>query len=255
MKKQLYDKTCNFCYHTGGVLILLKNIVKSFYNYKKRFPVILRQIEKMGIQSILITVVMSFFVGVVLALQSGYQLEKFNLTDMLGAIVGLSLLKELAPVQTAVLIAGKVGSSVTAELGTMKVSEEIDALHIMGIDIYNYLIFPRFVACILSTLVLVIYTDFIGFLGGALISNILYNVSFDNFVNSFISLVENVDIISNLIKAAAFGFLVILISCYYGLTTTGGAEEVGNSTTKTVVVSFMVILIANAFITKIMLYF
>jgi phospholipid/cholesterol/gamma-HCH transport system permease protein len=198
---------------------------------------------------------MSFFVGIVLALQTGNQLEKFNLTNLLGSIVGLSLLKELAPVQTAILVIGKVGSSVTAELGSMKVSEEIDALNIMGINIYDYLIAPRFIACVFSTLILVLYTDFIGFLGGAFISKIYYNVSFDNFLNSFIIYVSDADIISNLLKAFCFGFLIIAISCYYGLKTEGGPEEVGNATTKTVVVSFMVILIANFFLTKIMMYF
>ncbi|MBP7654802.1 ABC transporter permease [Candidatus Dependentiae bacterium] len=234
---------------------MFKDIMKSMYNFKKRSVLIKNNIIRMGVESTIITIVMSFFIGVVLALQTGYQLSKFNLTNLLGAIVGLSLLKELAPVQAAVLIAGKVGSSITAELGSMKVSEEIDAIHIMGIDVNNYLIMPRFIGCTISTLILVIYTDFVGFLGGAFISNIYYNVGFENFLDSFVSFVDNIDIISNLLKAFIFGLLISLISCYFGIRTTGGSEEVGKSTTVTVVVSFMVILIANFFLTRIMLYF
>ena len=251
----LKEKVCNFCFISGDMLIMLKDILLSFYNFRKRFKSLMTHFVRMGVETTMITVIMSFFVGLVLALQSGYQLERFNLTNLLGAIVGLSLLKELAPVQTAVLIAGKVGSSITAELGTMKVSEEIDAINIMGIDVFNYLIMPRFIACTLSTLVLVIYTDFVGFMGGAFISYIYYNISLENFFDSFLAFVETVDIVSNIIKALTFGFLISLISCYYGLRTTGGSEEVGKSTTMTVVISFIVILIANFFLTRIMMYF
>ena len=251
----IYCKFCGFCYITGDMLILFKDIIKACYNLRKRAPVILSNIITMGIESTLITIIMSFFVGIVLALQTGSQLSKFGLTNLLGAIVGLSLLKELAPVQTAILVAGKVGSSIAAELGSMQVSEEIDAMHIMGIDVNNYLIMPKFIGCTLATFALVIYTDFVGFLGGAFISNLYYNVSFESFFDSFISFLDTFDILSNVIKAVIFGLLIALISCYYGLRTSGGSEEVGKSTTSTVVVSFMIILISNFFITRIMMYF
>ena len=250
-KKKIYGFVCIL----GDIVIMFKDIMRAMHNFKNRRPLIMNNIVRMGVESTLITVVMSFFIGLVLALQTGYQLSKFNLTNLLGAIVGLSLLKELAPVQAAVLIAGKVGSSITAELASMKVSEEIDAIHIMGIDVNNYLIIPKFINYTLSTLILIIYTNFIGFLGGAFISNLYYNVSFENFLESFVSFVENIDIITNLLKAIVFGVLIALISCYFGIKTTGGSEEVGKSTTTTVVVSFMVILIANFFLTRIMMYF
>ncbi len=243
------------CFITGDILFMFKDILKSFYNLRKRCPIILANIVRMGVESTMITVVMSFFVGIVLALQTGYQLSKFNLTNLLGAIVGLSLLKELAPVQTAILVAGKVGSSITAEIGSMKVSEEIDALKIMGIDVNNYLIMPKFLSCIFATFVLVIYTDFVGFLGGAFITNIYYNVSLESFFESFMMFLDTVDIVTNIFKAFVFGTLIGLISCYFGLRTEGGSEQVGRSTTATVVVSFMVILIANFFITRLMMYF
>jgi len=251
-----YRKFCGFCRISGGMIIMLKNIIISMRSHpRRRLPAVLKNIIIMGIESTMITIVMSFFVGIVLALQTGYQLSKFNLNNLLGAIVGLSLLKELAPVQAAVLIAGKVGSSITAELGSMKVSEEIDAIHIMGVDVVNYLIMPKFIGCVFATFVLVIYTDFVGFLGGAFIANIYYNIPVASFFESFISFVDNVDIASNLLKAFAFGLIIALISCYFGINTEGGSEEVGRATTRTVVASFMVILIANFMLTRVMMYF
>jgi len=237
------------------MLLMFFSILRSFYNIGKRIRVIINNLVFMGVESTFITIIMSFFVGVVLALQTGYQLNKFNLNNLLGAIVGLSLLKELAPVQTAILVAGKVGSAITAELATMKISEEVDALNIMGIDVFNYLVFPKFLACTLTTVVLVIFTDFIGFLGGAFIAYQQYNISFETFFDSFASYTETIDLVINIIKAFSFGIIISLISCYFGMRTDGGPEAVGQSTTNTVVVSFMSVLIANFFITRIMMFF
>lgn len=239
----------------GEITILLLKTIKSSFKLKKRKFLILNNIKIMGVQTLPIIMIMSFFVGMVLALQSGYQLMMFGLTDLLGSIVFLSLLKELAPVQAAVLMLAKVGTSITAELGTMKVSEEIEAINIMGIDVTNYLIVPRFLACVVSTILLVIYTNIIGLLGGTLVAINYVGLSWAEFMDSAFLYVEMIDVIGNLLKAIVFGVLVGLISCYYGINVKGGSEAVGKATTSTVVVTFLSLIIANYFITKILLYF
>jgi phospholipid/cholesterol/gamma-HCH transport system permease protein len=245
----------NFVNTLGDITFLLFKTLKSSLKIRKRKVLILNNILTMGVQTLPIIMIMSFFVGMVLALQSGYQLMMFGLTDLLGSIVFLSLLKELAPVQAAVLMLAKVGTSITAELGTMKVSEEIEAINIMGIDVTNYLIVPRFWACILSTIMLVIYTNLIGLFGGALVAVNYVGISLSEFMNSAFLYVRVIDVTGNIIKAVVFGVIVAIISCYYGINVKGGSEGVGKATTSTVVVSFLSLLIANYFITKFLLYF
>lgn len=245
----------NFINTSGEIILLLWRTCKSSLKLKNRKNLILKNIYIMGVDTLPITIIMSFFVGMVLTLQSGFQLLKFGLTDILGTIVFLSLLKELAPVQAAVLMLAKVGSSITAELGSMKVSEEIEAIKIMGIDVTNYLVVPRFWACIFSTIVLVAYTDIVGLLGGALIAKTYVGVGYSNFFDSAFQYVKTLDLIGNLIKAFLFGLLISIISCYYGMNAQGGSEAVGKATTSTVVVGFISLLITNYFITKFLLYF
>lgn len=239
----------------GDITMLLLVTLKSSITITKRKRLIFKNILTMGWQTLPIIIIMSFFVGMVLALQTGYQLMMFGLTDLLGSIVFLSLLKELAPVQAAVLMLAKVGTSITAELGSMKVSEEIEAINIMGIDVTNYLIVPRFWACVISTIMLVIYTNIIGLLGGALVAVNYVGISFSDYIDSAFLYVRIIDITGNLIKAVIFGVLVGIISCYYGTNVEGGSEAVGKATTSTVVVTFLSLIIANYFITKFLLYF
>ncbi|HOL48484.1 MAG TPA: ABC transporter permease, partial [bacterium] len=174
----------NFIEICGEMVILFFETVKASFILKNRYGLIFKNIITMGIRTLPIAMIMSFFVGMVLSLQSGYQLNKFGLNDILGAIVFLSLLKELAPVQTAVLMLAKVGTSITAEIGSMRVSEEIETLNIMGINIINYLIMPRFIACIFSTIILVIYADIIGLIGGAIVANYYFGLSYSKFFDS-----------------------------------------------------------------------
>jgi phospholipid/cholesterol/gamma-HCH transport system permease protein len=196
---------------------------------------------------------MGLFVGMVLALQTGAQLQRFGVETVIGAIVGLSLAKELAPVMTGYLVAGRVGAAIAAEVGTMKVSEEIDALRVMGVDPVYYLSMPRFIAGILMVPIVVIYVNFIGILGGALVAVTYVEVSFRDYFDSLFTNLTFWELATGLIKAMFFGAIVSIIGCYKGFKTTGGAEGVGRYTTQSVVMSFILILVFDYFLTRILL--
>ncbi|MBI4831723.1 MAG: ABC transporter permease, partial [Candidatus Lindowbacteria bacterium] len=173
---------------TGEILILLKKTLLYCRKAIQSRSSIIKQMAFIGVDTLPIALVMGFFVGMVLALQTGYQLVKFSIQDIIGAIVGLSLAKELAPVLTGYLVAGRVGAAITAEIGTMQISEEIDALRVMGVDPIYHLSMPRLVAAVFMIPVVVIYVNLIGMFGGAIISATYVGVGmksyFDNLFDS-----------------------------------------------------------------------
>ncbi len=218
-----------------------------FWNLRK----IGREMIIVGLQSVFVVSVMAFFTGMVVALQSGYQLNQFQVKELVGAIVGLSILKEMGPVQTSLLVAARVGAGMTAEIGTMNVSEEVDALRSLAIDPVRYLVMPRFIACLIMLPVLTIYANSIGLFGGMFVAKHQLGVSATTFINSMTDIITLWDFFSGLIKTFFFGLIISIVACYYGLETRGGAEELGKATTRTVVTCFMVILISNYFLSRI----
>ncbi len=219
------------------------------YNMRKIF----KQMAFVGVQSLPITSVMALFVGMVLALQTGAQLQQFRIESILGAIVGLSLIQELGPAQTALLIAGRVGAAFAAEIGTMTVSEEIDALRTMAINPVRFLAMPRLIACMLMVPLLTIYTDIVGLVGGSIIANSYVGLPFETFFDGVWDALTFEMLWKSLIKSMCFGIIIGTVGCYMGFTTYGGAEGVGRSTTRSVVVSFMLVLISNFFLTRFLL--
>ncbi len=237
---------------TGGILKLLSD---SLYWSKDLFgsrDKIYFQIINIGNNTIPVAALISLFIGGVLALQTGPQLAQFGLEENIGGLVGLSMVKELGPVMASILVAGRVGSAMTAEISSMKVYEEIDALKTMDINPIKYLVMPRLLASIVALPILVLFMDLVGWFGGAIVSSvnqdihIPYVVYFNN-LKVFIGLM---DIVNGLIKATFFGVLITTICCYVGLNTTGGPREIGNSVTRAVVFSFISILIFDYFITR-----
>jgi len=219
------------------------------YNMRKIF----KQMMFVGVQSLPITSVMALFVGMVLALQTGAQLQQFRIESLLGAIVALSLIQELGPAQTAFLIAGRVGAAFAAEIGTMTVSEEVDALRTMAINPVRFLAMPRLIACMLMVPLLTIYTDVVGLIGGAIIANSYVGVPFESFFDRAWEALTFEMLWKSLLKSMCFGTIVGTVGCYMGFTTYGVAEGVGRSTTRSVVVSFMLVLISNFFLTRFLL--
>jgi len=248
-------KVLNFNQVFGEMLILQWKIIYSLREAPRNVQSILTQMAIIGWDTLPVASVMAFFVGMVLALQTGIELQKYGGQNIIGAIVGHSMVRELGPVMTSFLVAGRVGSAMAAELGVMKVYEEIDALKTLDIDPVRYLAMPRFIACVICVPALVIYADLIGIAGGALISNLHPQifVSYTTYYDSLKAALTINEIGIGLTKAVVFGSIIALVSCYVGFSTTGGARGIGESTTRSVVMSFMLILIADYVLTRILL--
>jgi phospholipid/cholesterol/gamma-HCH transport system permease protein len=195
---------------------------------------------------------MGSFMGMILALQTGYQLRRFNYESEIG-LIGIAIVREFGPVITAFLLAGRIGSSYAAEIGTMKVYEEIDALTVMGVRPVAFLASPRVLACLIMLPVLVIYADFIGMLGGAFIAQTYVGVPPARFFRVFFDFIRMHDLGRSMVKCVFFGGIIAVTGCYFGFKTTGGAEGVGRSTTDSVVYSILAVLVADYFIEKVML--
>ena len=196
--------------------------------------------------------IMALFIGGVLALQSGSRLAQFGLEGNIGGLVGLSMVKELGPVMTALLMAGRVGSAIAAEIGAMNVYEEIDALRTLNINPVRFLVMPRLLAGVIAVPALCMYVNVIGLVGGAVVSaaNSKISVSPRLFRLNFQEVVKFSDVMDSVIKSVVFGTVVIVTCCYVGLKTTGGPEEIGKAVTRAVVLSFMLVFVLNYLITR-----
>lgn len=242
---------------TGGLLGLLMETLywckASFKNSEKVFA----QLYIIGNQTLPVGALIALFSGGVLALQAGPTLAQFGLEENVGGLVGLSLVKEIGPIMASILIAGRVGSAMAAELASMSVYEEIDALKTMDINPVRYLVMPRFIATVIALPVLVIYMDVIGWFGGAIVSavNPEVHLSLDVYYRNLSELVDFTAVMNGLIKAMFFGVIISIVCCYVGLKTKGGPREIGGSVTKAVVMSFVLVLISDYFITRILLFF
>jgi phospholipid/cholesterol/gamma-HCH transport system permease protein len=214
---------------------------------------LMRQMVRVGFDSIPVVVVTTLFTGMVLALQTFNGFARFHAENLVGSVVALSLTRELAPVLVALMVTGRVGSAMAAELGSMRVTEQIDALTSLGTEPVQYLIVPRVVAAILMMPLLVILGDAVGIYGGYLVAVQLLGANPVSYVdNSFQFLHVKEDVVSGLIKAAVFGLIFSLIACVRGYDTTGGAEGVGRSTTRAVVSGSLTVLVADFFLTKLL---
>ena len=221
----------------------------------RRKELLFKQLYEVGNRSLLVVTVMACFIGMILALQSGYQLAKFNQEHQIG-LIGIAIIKEFGPVITAFILAGRVGSSYAAEIGTMKVYEEVDALTVMGVRPVAYLVSPRLLTCLIMLPVLVVYGDFVAMLGGALIARTYVGVGFSTFFDVFFNFMGDMrDVWRSLAKAFCFGGIIAITGCYFGFKTRGGAEGVGRSTTDSVVYSLLAVLIADYFLEKVLLAF
>ena len=214
----------------------------------------LDQMAAVGPESLLITMITTTVIGMVFTIQTAREFLNFGAGNAVGGVLALALSRELAPMITAVVLAGRVGSAFAAELGTMQVTEQIDALYVLKTDPIDYLVTPRVLACSLMLPVLTILSIIFGMLGGLLIATSLYGNSITQsiFLDSAQRLLHFWDLCSAAIKSLIFGLLIAIIGCSWGLTTTGGAKGVGKSTTAAVVTSLLAIFIANFFLSWLM---
>ena len=213
---------------------------------------LLRQMQRVGVDSIPVILLTAMFTGMVLALQTFNVLARFNAERYVGSLVALSMVRELAPVLGGLVIAGRSGSAMGAELGTMRVTEQIDALEVMATDPVHYLMVPRVWATVLMLPLLIVLGDAIGIYGGYLVSVVLMGANPVSYMDNTFQFMDLQDLFSGLIKAAFFGGLIALIGCMKGFHTSGGAEGVGRATTRSVVLASISILISDFFLTRIL---
>lgn len=213
---------------------------------------LIRQLLRVGVESVPVVLLVALFTGMVLALQTFNVLVRFNAEGWVGSIVGLATVRELSPVLGALIIAGRCGSAMGAELGTMRVTEQIDALEVLATNPIHYLMVPRVWALVLALPLLVTLGDAMGIVGGYLVSVVLMGANPVVYVQTTFQFMETTDVTSGLIKAACFGMLIAVIGCQRGFYTSGGAEGVGRSTTQAVVVASIAILLSDFFLTKIL---
>lgn len=211
----------------------------------------INQCYAVGVRSVSIATITSLFTGMVLALQSAYALAKFGSDMFIADLVSLSIVRELGPVLTALLVGGRVGAGITAELGSMKITQQIDALRAMATNPVYKLVVPRVVACILTLPLLTILADFVGIIGGLILSSAELHVNGYFYLSRVLSALVPLDFVSGVGKTFFFGFLIGIIACNNGMRVEGGADGVGKATTQTVVFASIAILISNFFLTKI----
>ncbi len=213
---------------------------------------IFKQMEFVGVNSLFVVLLTGTFTGMVLALQTYHGFRLFSAESLVGSTVALSMTRELGPVLTALMITGRAGSAMAAELGTMRVTEQIDALYTMATNPIHYLVVPRIIAGILMTPVLTIVSDFVGIVGGYFVGVGLLDINSGIYMKKMLDILELDDIFNGLIKAACFGLILSLVGCYKGFYTRGGAEGVGKATTEAVVLASVSILISDYFLTAAM---
>ena len=237
--------TIKFIADIGGLFLMIVGVIRALPTVFKRIKLVLEQMLMMGVRSLPLVILTSIFTGSVTAWQAAYQFKGFVPLEWLGLTVAKSVFIELGPVLTSLVIAGRVGASIAAELGTMRVTEQIDAMESMGIDPIGYLVMPRMIAGIIMVPVLVMFANIIAIAGGMLVAIYMVNISMEMFTESIRSYVYISDVISGLQKAVGFGGIIALMGCYNGFNASGGAEGVGQATTKAVVLASVLILIAD----------
>ncbi|MBI4357692.1 MAG: ABC transporter permease [Candidatus Omnitrophica bacterium] len=246
---KLGEQTVEFLESAGGISLLFWRSVMTATSTPLRWGATVEQAYKIGVASLPLVMLTSLFSGMVLALQSSYQLRLFSAEQFTSDLVALSVTRELAPVLTAMMVAGRVGASMAAELGTMRVTEQIDALKALATDPVRYLVVPRFVATSTMLILLTVYSDLVGMFGGYVVGVLKLGLSSYKYVNRTIDVLILKDVYMGLIKAFVFGIVIATVSCYFGFKARGGAEGVGHATTMAVVVSFISIIVFDTFFT------
>jgi phospholipid/cholesterol/gamma-HCH transport system permease protein len=210
---------------------------------------IFEQMLFMGVKSLIIVVFVALFTGIVIAMQTAPQLQSLGAVIYVAGLVAVSLTRELAPVLTGLVIAGRVGAAITAELGTMKVTEQVEALENMALNPVRFLVVPRFLALVIMLPCLTILADAVGIFGGYLMGVFSLNINSGLYIDTTFRFLTTKDVMTGVIKSVVFGAIIALIGCYQGLNTRGGAEGVGKATTTSIVTSFILIILADCILT------
>lgn len=243
--ERLGRRTLNFLAEVGEISILQLNIVRSMRRMWRDRALVVEQMEHIGVGSLPLVLIIGLFTGMVSAWQAAYQFQGMISFSLIGGAVSRAIFIELGPVLTAIVIAGRVGASIAAEIGTMKVTEQIDALESMAINPVRYLAMPRFVAAVAMMPILVIFANTIALLGAFLVANFFLDLTKEVFFGSVKRFFDAKDIIAGVVKCLFFGGVTAILGCHIGFRTSGGAEGVGLSTIRSFVISSALILILD----------
>ena len=236
-------------WHAGSLSLLFAQTIGGIFLRPLRLQMVIQEIWKIGVQSWFIVSVSSLFIGMVLAFQSAYQMQKLSAEIYIASLVALSVVREIGPVITALIVAGRVGSAIAAELGTMKVTEQIDALMTLAADPVRFLVVPRFVAMVVALPLLTLWADAVGIFGGFVIGTVKLGILPSLYWKMTTIPLMFKDLFSGLLKAFIFAMIICIVSCFEGFRTEGGAEGVGRATTVAVVTSFILIIAADCLCT------
>lgn len=245
----MYDKSIKSLAAVGDYFVMIWTVIWLSLKRPPSFNLVRNQMYDIGVLSLPVVAITGFSTGMVLAAQSYFQLSDKGLASATGLMVAKAMFVELGPVLTAFMVTGRVGAAMCAELGTMKVTEQIDALRSMAVQPLRYLVAPRFIAGTLMLPLLTIFSSVMGIAGGYVIAVGYYGMSSNAYMDPLPIHITNFDFFSGVIKAFVFGIIIVTISCYRGMTTSGGAAGVGRATTNSVVICYSVILIGNFFLT------
>ena len=235
---------------TGGLGILTGRAFFAMVRPPYKAGLWIRQMEQIGVRSLGVAGITTIFTGMVLALQTALSLPSLGIKYYIGSVVSKSLVRELGPVLTALIVGGRIGSGMTAEIGTMKVTEQIDALRSMATDPVKQLVVPKLVATLVMLPALTVIGDALGILGGLIVATLTLNLTPGLYLNDVFDSLTLGDVGSGIAKSFFFAYFIAIVGCYNGLTTQGGADGVGRATTNTVVLAAILVLISDFFLTK-----
>lgn len=238
---------------TGRMGIMLFQAVMYAFIPPVKFKNIFKQMEFVGVQSLFVVVLTGSFTGMVLALQSYNALKRFGAESLVGPTVALSMARELGPVLTGLMVTGRAGSAMATELGTMRVTEQIDALFTMAVNPVKHLVVPRVLAGVLMFPILAVITNFVGVVGGYMVGVKLLGINSGVYIGRTVDFVQVDDIMTGLIKSVVFGLITTLVACYHGFYASGGAEGVGKAATSSVVLASVMILVSDYLMSSFMI--
>jgi phospholipid/cholesterol/gamma-HCH transport system permease protein len=247
--EEIGKRTLKFLGDLGGIAIMFCKAFINIFIPPFGFRRTLKQMLVFGVESTPVVALTALFTGMVLTLQTTYEISKFGAQTYIGGVVGLSMTRELGPVLTSLMIAGRVGASIAAEIGTMRVTEQIDALETLAMNPIRYLVVPRFIAGISMLPLLNAMADFIGIGGGLMVATTTFGIPSRFYLRSLKDMVAPYDLFVGILKTIVFGAIIASVACYYGFKTRGGAEGVGRATTVAVVYSCIIILLADVLLT------
>lgn len=247
------SSTISFFRYIGGItLLFLDSLLWIFKGAALQIRLIVQQAAILGVNSTAIVLITTGFTGAVISLQLAYLAAKYGAGRFVGFGVAIAMARELAPMITAVTVAGRTGSAITAEIGSMKVTEQIDALEALATSPVRYLVVPRLMACATMIPMLCMFAMLSGVIGGALVAYLIADIQFKVYFDSIRDFMLTKDIYKGILKSFIFAIEMVMIACYQGLTTEGGAAGVGKSTTGSVVYSILIVFITNFFLTAIL---